>query len=133
VAVSIGFGFAFLRYERLHRTHLAEADSLKNAVAAEGARQSAVLANLSHEIRTPLNGIVGMAELLASDPEIIGESREHIAMLSRSTAALLALLNDVLDLAKLNAGKLQIHVEEVSIVALVRETVGLFAGVAVEK
>lgn len=133
VAVSIGFGVAFLRYEHWHRTQLAEADRLKDAIVAESARQSAVLANLSHEIRTPLNGIVGMAELLASDPEITGESREHVVILSRSTAALLALLNDVLDLAKLNAGELQLHVEEVSIAALVRETVGLFAGVAVEK
>ena len=105
------------------RAHLEEAS----------ARQSLVLANVSHEIRTPLNGILGMTELLATDSELSEEGREQVAMLSRSARGLVAILNDVLDLSKMEAGKLQLHLEDFSLGALVRDIASLFAASALDK
>ncbi|TPX53866.1 hypothetical protein PhCBS80983_g06125 [Powellomyces hirtus] len=69
------------------------------------------LANMSHEIRTPLNGIIGLAELILS--ETITEShRPYMKLLKRSGKTLLNIVNEILDLSKLNAGKVQLeHIE----------------------
>ena len=77
------------------------------AVAADAAK-SIFVANMSHEIRTPMNGILGMTELalgLASGDE----QREYLSIAQGSANSLLALLNDVLDLSRIEAGKLSVH------------------------
>jgi signal transduction histidine kinase/ActR/RegA family two-component response regulator len=79
----------------------------EEAVAASNAK-SAFLANMSHEIRTPLNGILGMAQVLEMSDHLPEDLREHVATILDSGRNLMALLNDVLDLSKIEAGKLAI-------------------------
>ena len=69
--------------------------------------KSEFLANMSHEIRTPLNGVLGMAQTLASEP-LTPSQQEQVSIILDSGHALMVLLNDILDLSKIEAGKLEI-------------------------
>jgi PAS domain S-box-containing protein len=89
------------------RAELALAKARDDAEAANRAK-SLFLATMSHEIRTPLNGVLGMAQAMAMD-ELTGVQRERLGVVHASGEALLAILNDVLDLAKIEAGKLDLE------------------------
>ncbi len=89
---------------------LRTADLMRARDAAEAASRakSTFLANMSHELRTPMNGIIGMAALAlrhAGDPKL----REQLAMIDRSSKHLLGLINDILDLSKIEADRLQLE------------------------
>ncbi len=110
-------------------------DALKEALArAEAANiaKSEFLANMSHEIRTPLNGVLGLADAL-SRMDLTDQQRDIVAMIVGSGKALTGILSDVLDLAKAEAGQLQLQTETFSL----RETIGqaafLFETVARDK
>ncbi|MFP4395454.1 MAG: ATP-binding protein [Anaerolineales bacterium] len=79
--------------------------------AAEKANQakSTFLANMSHELRTPMNAVLGFAELMAADANLTKTQRENLAIIQRSGDHLLALINDVLDLSKIEAGQMEIR------------------------
>lgn len=71
-------------------------------------RVKVFLANMSHELRTPLNGILGFAQLLEQSSNLSVEEKEHTHIIQKSGEYLLLLLNDILDMAKIEAGKLEI-------------------------
>jgi PAS domain S-box-containing protein len=80
------------------------------AKAAEAANRakSAFLANMSHELRTPLNGILGYTQILNRDQSLSKKYQENIGIIERCANHLLTLINDILDLSKIEAGKLDI-------------------------
>lgn len=90
------------------------------------------LATLSHEFRTPLNGVLGMARLL-DGTRLTAEQKTYVAALRESGDHLLALVNDVLDLARLGAGKIELHTAPTDIAALLRQVTELMSPRAHEK
>lgn len=85
---------------------------LQNArQAAEGANKakSMFVANISHEIRTPLNAILGFSQLLSQDRSLTADQQEKLAIVNRSGEHLLSIINDVLEISKIEAGRIQLQ------------------------
>jgi signal transduction histidine kinase/CheY-like chemotaxis protein len=98
---------------------------------AEAASQakSSFLANMSHELRTPFNGVLGMLALLDGS-RLDAEQRDQVRTARQSATQLLGLLNDVLDISKLEAGRLEVQPEPVALDGLLRDAVALMQGTA---
>lgn len=98
------------------------------AQAAEFANQSksVFLANMSHEVRTPLNAVLGFAQVLQHNPSLNCEAQAHIEIILRSGEFLLALINDVLSLSKIEAGKIALKDEPFNPHNLLKDLVQIF-------
>lgn len=118
-----------LKISRLQRELLAEREeavrSREAAVEANRAK-SAFLANMSHELRTPLNGILGYVQLMERDHELTERQREKLGVISRSGEHLLALINDILSLSKIEAGHPTLNERAFDLLNLLRGIVEMF-------
>ncbi|MES0826122.1 response regulator [Ruegeria sp. SCP11] len=94
--------------------------------------KSQFLANMSHELRTPLNAVIGITEMLEEDAVDLGQGDfiEPLQRISRAGKHLLELINEILDLSKIEAGKLDLNLEEFDIVAMLQDTVATTMGIA---
>ena len=81
----------------------------KEASDAASRAKSYFLASVSHELRTPLNGILGYTQILRRDSALSAKQREGVRVINESADHLLALINDVLDLSKIEAGRIELH------------------------
>lgn len=114
----------------LYQTRLAEArDAALDAVKAT----STFVASVSHEIRTPMNGVLGAADLLSHDARLNGKQRELVETIRISGQSLLDLINDILDLSKLRAGKMDFIREDFVLSDTIEEVLALFADTAGRK
>jgi signal transduction histidine kinase len=102
------------------------------AAEAANAAKSTFLATMSHEIRTPLNGVLGMAQAMAGD-ELSPRQRDRLSVIHRSGESLLAILNDVLDLSKIEAGKLELESLEFELAEVARGAYSAFTALANKK
>lgn len=127
--------------ERLEELQRTQADLMAAREQAELARQiaeeanrskSRFLANMSHELRTPLNGILGFAQSLQHAPQS-SEQHQGLAVIQQSGEHLLSLINDILDLARVESGRLELRTEAVDIEALLQEVVGPLQNQAEQK
>ncbi|WP_372635826.1 PAS domain S-box protein [Cohnella sp.] len=97
--------------------------------------KSQFLANMSHELRTPLNAIIGYSEMLREEAEELGETVfvEDLGKISKAGNHLLALINDILDISKIEAGKMDLHLETCSLPSLIQDVVTTIRPLVEEK
>lgn len=124
------YGIAGLNFDI---TDYKAAEERAEANAAANEAKSQFLASMSHEIRTPLNGILGMAQSLAGDAALADEQRDKVDTILDSGRTLTALVDDVLDLSKIEAGKMTIDPVDSDLRHVARRIVRLFEPRAQEK
>ncbi len=92
-------------------------------LAAEAANRakSTFLANMSHELRTPLNAILGFARLMARDPGISTQQHEMLEIIDRSGEHLLGMVDDVLSLSRIEAGRVELKEEPFDVVQMLKD------------
>ena len=97
--------------------------------------KSQFLANMSHELRTPLNSLLVLARLLAQNPHgnLSGKQVEYATVIHSSGSDLLRLINDILDLTKVEAGKMDINPERFALTGLIEDLRGVFGPLTEEK
>lgn len=105
----------------------------RDAAISTSQAKSAFLANISHELRTPLNSIDGFINLLARHGELNSEQDLYVQTIRKSSAHLLALVNDVLDFSKIEAGKLVLDRHEFDLYSTIYDVVDMLSPVAAEK
>ena len=108
------------------------AEERERAADAANRAKSQFLSTMSHELRTPLNGVLGMAQALAGD-RLTRVQQERVKIIRRSSESLLATLNDLLDLSKIEAGALEPEVVEFDLEQLVHGVVAAYQPLAAEK
>jgi signal transduction histidine kinase/DNA-binding response OmpR family regulator len=100
-----------------------DAETARHQAEAASRTKSAFLANMSHELRTPLNAIIGYSEILREDAQDRGDTASEGDLVKIETAGkhLLGLINDILDLSKIEAGRMDLHIETVDLSRLLAE------------
>jgi len=120
------------RSERRLKVVNARLKQARDDANAANVAKSSFLATMSHEIRTPLNGVLGMAQAMARD-ELSDRQRERLGVVRQAGETLLALLNDLLDLSRIEAGRLELEDGLIDVAALMHGAQATFTTLASEK
>nr|WP_198673608.1 ATP-binding protein [Algibacillus agarilyticus] len=122
-------GFIVKQYnETLTKLEQKQIDLSNSAVAAEQANvaKSQFLANMSHELRTPMNGICGIADVLLNEPQLPEIYRQKVELIDKSAKNLTAIVNDILDIAKIDANKIELNLRPLNVRCLLTDLQALF-------
>lgn len=109
-----------------HRKTDAKLQQAMASADAANRAKSRFLSDMSHELRSPLNSILGYAELLAQDPQLPASRRDSVDVIRQSGEHLLALIDDILDIARIEAGKLRLERESFDLTVLIQQLVEMF-------
>jgi adenylate cyclase len=122
-----GGGMVIIYTDITERKHYEDVlKAARDQAEAMSRTKSSFLANMSHELRTPLNAIIGLTDMLVSNAARFGTDKalEPLRRVHRAGTHLLGLINQVLDLSKIEAGKLELNLEKIAVAPLVEEVVG---------
>ena len=120
-------------FETLVEERTTELATAKNAAESANRAKSTFLANMSHEIRTPMNAVLGFAQLLQRDPSLSPQARDRVTTIMKSGDHLLEIINDILEMSRIEAGRVELRSEPVDLHALLEELAVMFRMRAEEK
>ncbi len=123
--ILVGLLGIFLRYLALTRKHVRELEEARRAAEDANRAKSEFLSNMSHDIRTPMNGIVGMTAIASANLDDIDQVKSCLSKINLSSRHLLGLINDILDMSKIESGKLTLHMADMSLGDAVRSVVNI--------
>ncbi len=115
----------FCWYLHLTRRHVRELEEARLAAEHANRAKSEFLSNMSHDIRTPMNGIVGMTAIASANLDNIQQVQSCLKKIDLSSRHLLGLINDILDMSKIESGKLTLHREQVSLQEILQNIVNI--------
>ena len=116
--------------EKLVETRTAELDAARIVAESANRTKSEFLSSMSHELRTPLNAILGYAQLFSMNPDLSDDIKEQARDIENAGRHLLALINDMIDLSRIEAGKMELSVEPVSVRAVTADAMAMVASLA---
>ena len=119
--------------ERAAEERTVELRVANEELAATTRAKDEFLAGMSHELRTPLNAIMGLSEIMQKERSLSDKQRRHLRIIHESGQHLLALISDILDIARVGAGELQLVFEAVSVEAVCQAALQLIKPVADKK
>ncbi len=105
----------------------AELQKARDEAEAANIAKSAFIATMSHELRTPLNAILGFSELMSMDSNATTSQKDTLAIINRSGAHLLNMINDVLDISKIEAGRLELEIQAFDLLKLIEDIGDMFS------
>ncbi|MBP3267569.1 MAG: hypothetical protein J6M07_04510, partial [Ruminococcus sp.] len=124
---AVGVGFTDIDSEM--RESMAQSQALSDALAAAeqaSKAKTAFLSSMSHEIRTPMNAIIGLNNIALNDPELSDKTRDHLEKIGSSANHLLSLINDILDMSRIESGRMVLKNEEFSFSKLLEQINTIF-------
>ena len=131
---AVGIGFSDIDSEMRDSMEKSQAlsDALKTAEEASKAK-TVFLSNMSHEIRTPMNAIIGLDNLALHEPNLSEKTRDYLVKIGSSAQHLLSLINDILDMSRIESGRMVLRSEEFDFSKLIEQINTIFSGQCQEK
>ncbi|MGI6221245.1 MAG: response regulator [Coriobacteriales bacterium] len=126
---AVGVGFTDVDAET--REQMAQSQALSDAltVAEEASKaKTAFLSSMSHEIRTPMNAIIGLDSIALADPDLTDKTRDHLEKIGDSARHLLGLINDILDVSRIESGRMVIKNEQFSFSKMLEQVNTIIGG-----
>ena len=114
-ALLVALGAVFLMFFRMIRQQMADLDTARREAEKANKAKSEFLSNMSHDIRTPMNAIVGMTAIATANMEDPAQVQNCLRKITLSSKHLLGLINDVLDMSKIESGKMTLNMDQVSL------------------
>ncbi len=121
------------RLERLVAKRTLELAAAKQQAESASQAKSVFLASMSHELRTPLNGVIGYAQVIMKDRELSAKNRDRLRIVQTSGEHLLRMINEVLDLSKIEAGRMELHPAPFHLPQLLRDIAAAISARAEQK
>ena len=124
-------GACFTNVDKETRKEIAQMETLSEALnAAEQASKAktSFLSNMSHEIRTPMNAIIGLDNIALNDPDLPEKTRGHLEKIGASAQHLLGIINEILDMSRIESGRMIIKNEEFSFPGMLEQVNSIISG-----